>query len=289
MSNQVTPYELETSFDRKALQLPHGRRKAHLFAAITPNDCTSVLDAGGGTGWATIEMRKGRRVVTLDSSAASLSHASGETVLGDVDKLPFEDKSFDMVLSSQVLEHLPCDVLKRATGEMDRVAKRYLLVSVPYREALETRFVRCGACGEAFHPDYHCRAFTERDLAMQFPGWVMAEWHVFGALRWAVGVDPLRPARLKHSNWQLPPAPNTTVCPRCGVQGVGGVSLVPSTSLVRRISASAKHRLSRIFPTLAAPEYPTFLPQNIAPYWIAGLFVREGAEPIDNSIDRFDD
>lgn len=277
-----SPYQLENSFDRKALQLPHGRRKAYLFNALTPPDCESVLDAGGGTGWATVVLRKGRRVVTLDSSAESLAHAQGETVLAGVDNLPFEAGSFDMVLSSQVLEHLPDALLRRATSEMDRVARRYLLVSVPYREALETRFVRCATCGNIFHPDYHCRAFSERDLAKQFPCWIMAEWHVFGALRWAVGVDPLKPPRLKRPSLELPPAPDTTICPRCGEIGAGGDALPARGSFARRILASTKHRLSSILPSLASPEYPTFLPQNVAPYWIAALFIREGADPIDN-------
>lgn len=277
-----SPYQLDCCFDRRGLQLPHGRRKAHLFAAITPDDCQTILDAGGGTGWSTIGLRQNRHVVTLDSSAESLAHAPGETVLASVDDLPFEDKSFDMVLSSQVLEHLPDGVLEQATLEMDRVAKRYLLVSVPYREALETRLVRCKGCGEVFHPDYHCRAFTERDLAKLFTNWVMAEWHVFGTLRWAVGVDPLSPARRKIPKTELPEAPHTTICPKCGEQGSPApAALNPDSGFRQRVVASAKYRLGRFLPALQGPKYPTFLPQNIAPYWIACLFIREGAEPVD--------
>jgi hypothetical protein len=47
------PYALENCFDRRALQVPDGRRKAQLFAALIPAGCRTVLDAGGGTGWAT--------------------------------------------------------------------------------------------------------------------------------------------------------------------------------------------------------------------------------------------
>lgn len=281
-SDPSTPYQLDNSFDRRAMATPEGRRKAHLLAAITPADCGSILDAGGGTGWSTVGLREGRRVVTLDSCAESLAHAPGETVLAGVDDLPFEDGAFDMVLSSQVLEHLPGEVLTRAAGEMTRVARRYLLVSVPYREALKTRFVRCPGCGCAFHPDHHCNAFTETRLASLFPGWIMAEWHVFGPLTWALGVDPLRPPRLRRPKAELPPAPSATVCPACGTRGRDGAPAhdVPP-SLQRRAARALKARLGRAFPALAREPYATFLPQNLAPYWIAGLFVREGAAPLD--------
>ena len=287
--NKKTPYELENSFDRRALETPHGRRKVKLFSAIIPHDCKSILDAGGGTGWCTMGVRRGRRVVTLDNSPRSLAHAPGEKILADIDNLPFADRCFDMVLSSQVLEHLRDEVFHRATSEMTRVARHYLLVSVPYREALETRFVRCNECGCVFHPHYHCRSFTERQLAALFPGWIMAEWHVFGSLRWAVGVDPLRPARLRRPKEKLPIAPETTICPKCGTQGNRGLSDSEEEpmSFRQRFNASAKRRLGRVFPALLAPAYPTFLPQNVAPYWIAALFIREEAAQLDGDSSEY--
>jgi hypothetical protein len=141
-----SPYQLDTCFDRRALQLPHGRRKAQLFAALIPAGCRSVLDAGGGTGWATIGLRQKCHVVTLDGAAESLRQATGDKVLGSVEALPFADRSFDLVISSQVLEHLPDRALDKTRREMMRVARHYLLVSVPYRESLEAREVRCGVC-----------------------------------------------------------------------------------------------------------------------------------------------
>jgi hypothetical protein len=191
-----------------------------------------------------------------------------------------------MVLSSQVLEHLSDDVLKSALLEMMRVAKHYLLVSVPYREALETRYVRCRECSHVFHPDYHYRSFGERDLATLFPGWVMAEWHVFGPIRWAVGVDPVRSRRRCRPASDLPLASETTVCPKCGKQGEPNLpqtAAKPATFKQRAI-ASATRRLGRLFPALLAPPYPTFLPQNLAPYWIAALFTKEDGSPLDGDL-----
>lgn len=275
----LTPYQLESSFDRRAIFTPDGRRKAQLFAALAPAGCSSILDVGGGTGWATVGLRPGRRVVTLDSSPESLAHAPGETVLAEIDELPFDDGSFDMVLSSQVLEHLPDDVLERAAAEMMRVAKVFLLVSVPYREALGTRFVRCADCGHRFHPDYHCRSFREGDLASLFPGWLMAEWHVFGATSMGMGVLRERQSRRRRPDRQLEWAGASTVCPRCGAVGEDGrPPMEPRRTIAARVEAAVAWPLQRLLPGRLRNPYVTFLPQGVAPYWIAALFVREGAE-----------
>lgn len=48
------------------------------------------------------------------------------------DDLPFPDDSFDFVLASHVLEHLPDPI--RALKEWERVARRYVLVILPHRD-----------------------------------------------------------------------------------------------------------------------------------------------------------
>jgi SAM-dependent methyltransferase len=48
----------------------------------------------------------------------------------DVQKLSFKDKSFDIVLCQEVLEHVPDPVV--AIKELKRVAKKQLIISVPY-------------------------------------------------------------------------------------------------------------------------------------------------------------
>jgi SAM-dependent methyltransferase len=283
-----SPYQLDICFDRRALQLPNGRRKAQLFAALIPAGCRSVLDAGGGTGWATIGLRHKCHVVTLDSSAESLSQASGNKILGSVESLPCADRSFDLVISSQVLEHLPDHVLDKTRSEMMRVARHYLLVSVPYRESLEAREVRCGVCHRVFHPDYHCRSFAEKDLAELFPGWQMAEWHVFGALRSGLGVVASRGSRRARD---IQPAYAGTLCPQCGNQVRENPSLPPPRKqrIVPRVLAALRVRFRRYLGLPEGKQYSTFLPQGVAPFWIAALFNREEVSlPIDGDLDFFD-
>lgn len=48
----------------------------------------------------------------------------------DVQNLSFKDKSFDIVLCQQVLEHVPNPV--KAISELKRVTKKQLIITVPY-------------------------------------------------------------------------------------------------------------------------------------------------------------
>ena len=46
---------------------------------------------------------------------------------GDINNLPFPDKSFDLVTTFDVLEHVSTENLERATFECNRVARRLVL------------------------------------------------------------------------------------------------------------------------------------------------------------------
>lgn len=283
-----SPYDLDSCFDRHALGTAHGRRKAQLFAALVPRGCRTVLDAGGGTGWATVELRDKCDVVTLDSSARSLRHAPRPTILARIDALPYSDRSFDMVISSQVLEHLPSDVLDRARFEMMRVAKDYLLVSVPYREALDAKFVRCMFCRGAFHPDHHVRSFTEQDLSVLFPHWLMAEWHVFGPLNAFAGVTSPRQLAEPGPSAQLSHAQETTVCPHCGECGANNRPNVATQATVLSWPTRILNRVRRRFRRRRDDLPRKVVSQAVAPYWITALFVRaQNGVPIDADLNSY--
>jgi ubiquinone/menaquinone biosynthesis C-methylase UbiE len=112
-----------------------------LVEAAGPAD--SVLDVGCGEGvitraWA--RRRAGARVVGLDRDSSALgAHwaASAEPnvswLTGDAHALPFGDGEFDLVASIEMLEQVADP--DRALGELARVARRAVLVSVP-REPL---------------------------------------------------------------------------------------------------------------------------------------------------------
>jgi len=53
-------------------------------------------------------------------------------VQGNIEILPFKDKSFDLVACFEVLEHLPFNRFISTLKELKRVSKRFVIISLPY-------------------------------------------------------------------------------------------------------------------------------------------------------------
>ena len=58
-------------------------------------------------------------------------HPNLTRIAGKAEKLDFGDQSFDVVISSDMLEHLPPDMREKAIFEMIRVAKHGVVIGVP--------------------------------------------------------------------------------------------------------------------------------------------------------------
>lgn len=86
-----------------------------------------LLDAGCGTGHHLAELRKrGYDVAGVDASKEMLRHArennpDSDILEADVEEIPFPDASFDIILSIEVLRHLPSSA--KTISEMARLLK----------------------------------------------------------------------------------------------------------------------------------------------------------------------
>lgn len=109
----------------------------HLVNLTKTRRVDSILDVGCGEGF-TLHRLKERGIGTHLEGIEYLQDAIdlGKQVYpeikitqGDIYKLPYKDNSFDLILCTEVLEHL--ENPDKALKELIRVTKKYLVVSVP--------------------------------------------------------------------------------------------------------------------------------------------------------------
>jgi 2-polyprenyl-3-methyl-5-hydroxy-6-metoxy-1,4-benzoquinol methylase len=113
----------------------------------------SLLDVGCGEGVLTFEWARqlGSRPVVgvdladpkLEAEWATRERENLKFVTARAEELPFGEREFDVVTAIEALEHIPNP--ERTVAEMVRVAKRYLLVSVPHEPLWRALNVARGA------------------------------------------------------------------------------------------------------------------------------------------------
>lgn len=140
-----------------------------------------VLNIGVGRGGLeALLQKKGAIVSCLDPSEAAIDRLRKEYALGESAKvgfsqaMPFPDSQFDVVVMSEVLEHLANDILTATLAEVRRVLKKdgKFIGTVPADENLADNHVMCPHCGQSFHRWGHLQSFSEgrlcKMLAEQF-------------------------------------------------------------------------------------------------------------------------
>jgi len=110
------------------------RQRTIILARIQPGE--QVLDVGCGTGTLTLEVARiighTGRVVGIDpgteqiaraQSKAPRSHAPIEFQVGLIEQIPFPEQTFDVVLSTLMMHHLPIGLKRQGLLEIARVLK----------------------------------------------------------------------------------------------------------------------------------------------------------------------
>jgi len=90
-----------------------------------------ILDIGGYEGKLAWFMPQHTRLTILDQKAAP-EEGNTSYIRGDARDLPFADKSFDLVISSDMLEHLATEDRLIAFREMFRVSRRFVIMAAPF-------------------------------------------------------------------------------------------------------------------------------------------------------------
>lgn len=108
-----------------------------LVATIKNLDIESVLDVGCGEGFTLNRLKEegiGKKLEGVDFLDIAVNigkkmHPGLALKQGDIYKLEYKNNSFDLVMATEVLEHL--DDPKKGLKELIRVSKKYILLSVP--------------------------------------------------------------------------------------------------------------------------------------------------------------
>jgi SAM-dependent methyltransferase len=187
----------------------------HVFQAVgrlVPADVRTVLDVGCGNGSITNRLDPAWQVVGGDFSLAALAHVRRPAVALSADALPFPDDSFDLVMTTDMIEHIPVALVESAIREMLRVARRYVLICVPQLEPMAYFELDCGSCGRRFHAHHHQRRYSIDDFS-GIPGTTLIASASVGA-RWAQpDADLVRSMRtLTGVSYDFP----NPSCPHCG-------------------------------------------------------------------------
>jgi len=192
------------------------RQKADTIAHRIPKDTKTILDVGCGNGIITNVLSKQYDVTGMDVSTEALQYVQAKKVLASATEIPFSDSSFDLVISSQMLEHLDRFDMHKAVNEIQRVSGKYIIISVPNAEYLPKSFIKCPQCSMCFHAYHHYTSFNKRMLTKLFDKCILIHSMTFGPSeqRWIPLLVKLR----QYIGKQWFQANPNTVCPNCGNQ-----------------------------------------------------------------------
>jgi SAM-dependent methyltransferase len=142
-------------------------------------DRLRVLDAGCGTGRNLLEFGTLGSAAGVDFSPEAVEFCRRRGIdgvqVGEVQALPFAERSFDLILATDVLEHVEDDLA--ALCELHRVAAAggHLLATVPAYRWLWSQHD---------HDYHHFRRYTLRRLRRQVvaAGWEPVAWSYFNSI-----------------------------------------------------------------------------------------------------------
>jgi hypothetical protein len=154
MNSVITPREVD--------------RIARTVAAV-PSDATSCLEVGFLDLRVTEKLAEKVDVVSVDLPREVRDRKSYRLAFADIQRLPFRDRAFDLAFCTEVLEHLPQDVLSQGCNELQRVTSKYLLVTVPFRQRVWNELFRCRYCGQESNTMGHLHYLDQQKLDSFFP------------------------------------------------------------------------------------------------------------------------
>ena len=107
-------------------------------------DVQTSLDFGCGNGYAVRKMRsEGHAWFGLEYSKTAYERYLSESFFFLGNTSQFGDAQFDLVYSTEVLEHIPEDRIDRVIGDLCRIARKYIFMTISLRPSSDNNRYHC--------------------------------------------------------------------------------------------------------------------------------------------------
>ena len=217
MDNKIV-YDI---FDWSKINHSFLKEKIEKIIECIPTNVSTIIDIGCGNGVITNVLGNIYEVLGVDRSENALKTVETEKISASSDAVPLPDKSFDLVLSSELLEHLNDEDLMGTVREIKRLSKKYIFITVPNDENPDKLSIKCPNCSYIYNSPNHLRSFNTNSFRVLFP-----EYNILNAFTFVKKVRYYNKAILKvkrkftpHFSWipyyWIPRNRRATICPKC--------------------------------------------------------------------------
>ncbi|SFD26403.1 class I SAM-dependent methyltransferase [Clostridium uliginosum] len=157
--NQSETQEYRRLFDISKTGVESIDNAVETLINILPEDAEKILDIGSGPGYVNRNIPPCYNVLAMDIDENILKDNIRKWCIGDILNITLKDKSVEMIMACDVLEHIEKDSLKKAIFELERVSSKYIYIQVPFGEYLGESMALCNECGNKWHVNYHKNSF----------------------------------------------------------------------------------------------------------------------------------
>jgi len=221
MKNKMDNASIYEKFDWSALNETHLKEKIVKIIELIPEDTKTIVDVGCGNGVITNILGEKYEVIGVDRSEHALRMVKTKKVKASSENIPLPDHSFDMVFSSELLEHLEDAVLQKTIQEFERLTKKYILITVPNNENPDKLLIKCPSCHYIYNSPNHLRRFKADDFIKLFPNYSLLKQFSFGKNVRYYNTHLLNikkkisPAQSWIPYYWMPENKRKTICPKC--------------------------------------------------------------------------
>lgn len=265
-------YEAPDFWNDGALSAGGDKVRIETTISLIPKEVKSIVDIGCGNGvFLNLLDQKKVDLLGVDRSKEAIKHVRCKSIVGEITSIPLENSSYDCVTCLQVLEHIPVPYYDKAIAELSRASKKYIIVSVPFEEDLESNFSSCPHCKSKFNNDLHVRSYDRETVEQLFrkQGFKCIELkNVVQSKKYLFVEMLLKLKNIFQNKRNNSESFNSPICPICGYSTDNKHKYKPRVSVAENNKGAFKARAISFLEKIS----PSQIKKG---YWIIALFEKE--------------